>query len=67
MSDQDIAKRLLVLSEAMISLGVDMDYYGGFSQIGEKGRELVGAGVIARQWSQEIVKDDDDGIAKTSI
>ena len=53
----DIVKRLRYLSEQMIQLGADMDYYSGFNaEIAEKGRQLVGAGMIADGWADEIVK-----------
>lgn len=35
-------------------IGVDMDYYGGFSELAEHGRELIGAAVIAESWAGEL-------------
>lgn len=50
----DIAARLRDLAAEMLDLGAAMDYYGGFDALGEHGRELVGAGHIARTWAEEI-------------
>ena len=35
-------------------IGVDMGYYGGFSELAEHGRELIGAAVIAESWAREL-------------
>ena len=57
MQTDELVKRLRELSEQMIQLGADMDYYGGFNaEIAEKGGNLVGAGLIAAEWADEIAK-----------
>lgn len=55
MTPKQIAKKLKKLSETMIELGTAMDYYGGFDgQMVQHGRELVGAGLIAKSWAEDI-------------
>jgi hypothetical protein len=49
-----IVKRLRKLAKEMLDLGVDMDYYGGITEIGKKGREMVGAAKIAESWIKGI-------------
>lgn len=50
----EIAKRLRALADEMDGISVAMDYYGGFSEWAQHGREIAGAGAIARQWADEI-------------
>ena len=57
MTPLQIAKQLRRVSKAMVSLGVAMDYHGGFSEIGQHGRELVNAGLIAKEWAKGIEAD----------
>ena len=64
MTPLQIAKQLRRLSRAMVTLGVAMDYHGGFSEIGQHGRELVNAGLIAKGWATGI--EDDHRAAKAS-
>jgi hypothetical protein len=59
MTKTEIAQRLRSLSAEMIDLGAAMDYYGGFSEMAGKGRELVGAGHIASKWADHIENDAD--------
>ncbi|MEN9358139.1 MAG: hypothetical protein RL695_2310 [Pseudomonadota bacterium] len=54
MTPLQIAKQLRKLSKAMIALGVAMEYHGGFGKIADRGRELAGAGDIARDWARAI-------------
>ena len=43
----------------MIDLGAKMDYYAGFDrETAIHGGELIGAGIIAQQWAEEIEKCD---------
>jgi len=57
MKTDDIVNRLRELSEQMIQLGTEMDYFGGFNaEIAEKGKELAGAGMIAKGWADDIEK-----------
>lgn len=50
----EIAARLRALSDEMYGISVLLDYYGGFSEWARHGREMAGAGAIARQWAAEI-------------
>lgn len=50
----NIAKRLRWLSHRMQSVGAEMEYYGGFGEIGEHGREMQGAASIALGWAKGI-------------
>jgi len=50
----EIAERLRTLADDMDDIAVVMDYYGGFSAWSRHGREMAGAGAIARQWADEI-------------
>ena len=54
-SREDIARRLVGLAEEMDSVAVAMDFYGGFAEWAQYGREIAGAGRIARQWAEEIL------------
>jgi hypothetical protein len=49
-----IAARLRMLADDMDYIAACMDYYGGFSEWARHGREIAGAGNIARQWADEI-------------
>jgi hypothetical protein len=50
----DISARLRSLADEMDNIAVAMDYYGGFAEWAQHGREIAGAGAIARQWADEI-------------
>jgi hypothetical protein len=54
----EIAKRLRVLADEMDQLSVDMDYYGGLANWAMHGREMAGAGRIAREWADNIERDE---------
>lgn len=49
-----IAARLRKLADEMDDISVDMDYYGGLAEWAQHGREIAGAGKIAREWADEI-------------
>lgn len=49
-----IAEWLRLLVDEMDGISVVMDYYGGFSEWAQHGREIAGAGAIARRWADEI-------------
>ena len=49
-------KKLKSLSKKMIALGCDMEYYGGFGEMGTHGRELMNAGFMVEDWSKKIVQ-----------
>lgn len=50
----EIAARLRRLADEMDAIAVAMDYYGGFAEWAQHGREIAGAGAVARQWAGEI-------------
>jgi hypothetical protein len=54
LSPQRIAERLRALSKDMIDLSADMEYVGGFGEMGQHGMELVGAGLMAESWAEAI-------------
>jgi hypothetical protein len=49
-----LGERLRWIAAHMRLIGVDMGYYGGFSELAEHGRELIGAAVIAESWAREL-------------
>lgn len=56
---RELAAALHLLAAAMLSVATEMEYYGGM--IGEYGRELARAAIIARGWAEglsEAVKSD---------
>ena len=55
----DIADRLRNLGDEMDDIAAAMDYYGGFAEWSKHGREIAGAGAIARQWADEIESSND--------
>lgn len=57
----EIATRLRALAVEMDDIAVAMDYYGGFAEWAKHGREIAGAGGIARQWADEI--EAESGVA----
>ncbi len=57
MTKSEIATRLRKLAAEMDELAVAMDYYGGLAKWAQHGREIAGAGSIARQWADEIEQD----------
>ena len=54
MNKDEIIRRLRVLSTEMIELGIEMDYYGGMSEMAKHGAELVAAGRVAESWADGI-------------
>lgn len=59
MTRTEIITRLRTLSTEMIEIGTAMDYYAGLSDgpMSQHGAELVGAGLIAAEWADEIEKE----------
>lgn len=53
---QRIVRRLKRLSNEMLQVGEDMDYYGGFGEIGQHGREMISASQLALDWARNIEK-----------
>lgn len=53
-----IAKQLRWLAGHMIDIGTSMDYHGGINErMADHGSELVGAGLIAREWAEGIEEE----------
>lgn len=55
----ELASRLRALATHMLEVAVEMDYYGGFSEIALHARELHGAAHIADSWAAAIIADQD--------
>ena len=53
-SRAEIADRLRTLSEQLADLGCDMEYVGGFGQIGTRGRMLIHMAQHPMDWAHEI-------------
>lgn len=51
---EQLADRLRAISVEMINLGVEMEYYGGLSEIAQHGKEMIGAGHLAAEWARGI-------------
>lgn len=49
-----LSRELYKVSWQMEKLGIKMDYYGGFGEMGKHGRELIGAAIVARGWADGI-------------
>jgi hypothetical protein len=58
MTKQEIIKRLRALSEEMQEVGTAIDYYYGFNPLAAHGAEMVGAGMIAAEWADEMEKEN---------
>ena len=59
MNKQDLVTELRRVAQEMIDLGAKMDYFAGFDrETAIHGGELLGAGIIAQQWAEEIEKCD---------
>ncbi len=52
-SKAEIIKELRYLLKRMIKCGVNMYYYGGFNHIAEHGMQMIGAGLIAKDWADQ--------------
>ena len=53
-SRAEIADRLRALSEQLADLGCDMEYVGGFGQMGTRGRMLIHMAQHPMDWAHEI-------------
>jgi hypothetical protein len=66
MTQVEIVARLRALSGEMITLGTAMDYFGGFDgRMVQHGRELVGAGLVAHEWAEDIEQEAGAGETAT--
>jgi len=50
----EISVELEIVAEAMQATGERMAYLGGFGEIGDHGREMIGAAGIAREWAMRL-------------
>jgi hypothetical protein len=57
MTNKEIIARLRALSEEMIIVGTAIDYYYGFNPMAAHGKEMVGAGIIAAEWADEMERE----------
>ena len=56
---QRLVRRLKRVAELMRTIGADMDYYGGWGEMGDHGREMLGAAKIARDWADKMAPPND--------
>jgi hypothetical protein len=52
----ELSGDLVRLAVGMERVAVDMEYLGGFGELGAKGRELRETALIARGWARELRK-----------
>lgn len=57
--------KLRRLSWLMNDTGAFLDFYGGFGEIGQHGREMIGASKIAAGWADGIEQETSSGVKKT--
>lgn len=58
MTKIEIIKALRQLSVDMQEIGVAIDYYYGLNPLSAHGAEMVGAGIIAGEWADEMEKEN---------
>ena len=58
MTKKEIINRLHKLSKEMIEVGTAIDYYYGLNPLSAHGAEMIGAGLIAKEWAEEMEKDN---------
>ena len=39
----------------MLTIGEEMDYYGGFGEMGQHGREMISASQLALDWARNMM------------
>ncbi len=54
MTKQEIIVRLRALAEEMKEVGTAIDYYYGLNPLAAHGAEMVGAGLIAESWADDM-------------
>lgn len=57
MTKSEIIEGLRQLSVDMVEIGTAIDYYYGLNPLSQHGKEMVGAGLIAKEWANEMEKD----------
>lgn len=58
-SKAELASRLRALAIHMLEVAVEMDYYGGFSEVAVHSRELQGAAGLVLSWADAVTADQD--------
>ena len=53
---QRLVRRLAKVSDDMRNIGAEMDYYGGWGLMGDRGREMLGAARLAKSWIPHLRK-----------
>ena len=53
-SKKSLVNKIRKLADQMEKVAVEMEYYGGFGEIAEHGKELLNASKIARTWAAGI-------------
>lgn len=55
LTKQDMLERMEELRINMLSVGVDLEYFGGFNgSMAQKAKELIGASVVLQTWMEGI-------------
>lgn len=55
MTKTELAQRIRALSDEMLTVANEMQYYAGFhAELYDKGTELLGASHIAKTWADEL-------------
>lgn len=58
MTPPEIAAELRALAAEMMRIGLAMESSGGFHPMGDHGKEMVGAAVIALDWAARIEAEE---------
>lgn len=58
---QRLVRRIKRVANEMRQLGAHMDYYGGFGEIGEHGREMLRAAACAKSWATALEQNPPNG------
>lgn len=54
---EQLIQELRDMSDNMIKLGADLNYFAGFDrELAQKGLEMIGAGQLAEQWADAMEK-----------
>ena len=55
LTKQEMLERMEELRIHMLSVGVDLEYFGGFNgSMAQKAKELIGASVVLQTWMEGI-------------
>ena len=54
-----LSERVLMLSSEMLSVAVDMSYYGGFNgNMQARAKEIYGASKTMKRWAKQIRREE---------